>query len=99
ASLGITFTRTRTTTSASLTQTHTYSFSIPASDVTIDSDLLPTKVNTGTDLDKFGTINMTLRNPGSLAKRTFRCPKPHSDIVVGRSATRTGTLKGTFNFV
>jgi hypothetical protein len=100
ASLGITFTRTRKTTTATLRQVHSYSFTIPASDVTIDgSDLLPTKIDTHSHLGKFGKVDMVLRNAGSLNKRTFRCPKPHSDIIIGRSKTRKGTLKGTFHFV
>src|SRR5439155_26881794 len=57
AFLGISFSRNKTTLTASLHQSHNYSFTIPASDVTVDArDLIPTKVNTGTDLHKFGTI-------------------------------------------
>ena len=100
AFLNITFTRIVNTTSASLSQTHSFSFTIAASDLTIDgTDLLPTKIDTHTHLGQFGKIDMALKNPTSLSKRTFRCPSPNNDIVLGSQKTRKGNLSGTFHFV
>jgi hypothetical protein len=102
AYLSVNFNRNKSVTlvTTTVSQSHSYSFRIPASDVTIDArDLLPTTVNTHAHLGKFGSINMTLRNPTSLIRRTFRCPRPHNDIVTGSLAQRSGNLRGTFHFV
>jgi hypothetical protein len=95
--LFLSFTRKVSTTTASLTQTHSYSFSIPETDVTIDpNDLVPTKIDTGTDLGKFGNITMTLRNASPLSTKKFRCP---NGTLTDTISKRTGKLKGTFHFV
>jgi hypothetical protein len=76
------------------TQRHAYSFSLSSGAIQIDgSDLLPTSINTGTQMGAFGKVDMDLKNPGSLSTRKIKCP---NGTVVGSISTRNGTWSGNF---
>jgi len=76
------------------TQRHAYSFSLSSGAIQIDgSDLMPTSINTGTQMGAFGKVDMDLKNPGSLSSRKNKCP---NGTVLGSTTTRNGTWSGNF---
>ncbi|HEX9376249.1 MAG TPA: hypothetical protein VGB19_08435 [Actinomycetota bacterium] len=91
--LSISLSRTATTGNHP-TQTHSYSFTLPGADLTFDSDLNPVQINTHTDLGKFGSITMHLKNASALKTVATKCP---NGTITGSFSTRTGTLSGSFS--
>jgi hypothetical protein len=91
ASLNITFTR-KASTGNRPVQVHSYSFDLSGGAVRIDgSDLLPTSIDTGTQMGKFGRVAMHLRNPGGLTTQQIKCS---NGTVTGSIRSRTGVLSG-----
>jgi hypothetical protein len=91
ASLNITFTR-KATTGNRPSQTHSYSFDLSGNAVQIDGrDLLPTTINTGTQMGKFGKVAMHLGSPSALTTQQIKCS---NGTVTGSISSRTGILSG-----
>jgi hypothetical protein len=91
ASLNITFTR-KASTGNRPVQVHSYSFDLSGSSVRIDgSDLLPTSIDTGTQMGKFGKVAMHVRSPTALRTQQIKCS---NGMVTGSLRSRTGVLSG-----
>jgi len=91
ASLNITFTR-RASTGNHPVQVHSYSFDVSGGAVRIDgAALLPTSIDTGTQMGKFGKVAMHLRKPSALTTKQIKCS---NGTVTGSIRTRTGVLSG-----
>jgi hypothetical protein len=76
------------------TQTHSYDFFLDSDTIQVASTLLPSSVDTGTQLGSFGKVVMSLKNASSLHTEKSRCPDPNSDIVLSTTKTRNGNLVG-----
>ena len=95
AQLFVTFTK-RATTGNHPTQTHQFSFNLSADSIQVDgTDLVPTSINTGTQMGKFGKVDMDLKNPGTMSSRQLKCT---DGTVLGSVKSRPGTWTGNFTF-
>jgi hypothetical protein len=78
-------------------QDHRWRFDIPAGDLATDHrDLIPTRLDTGTDLGSYGAIDVSLDKGTKLASRSVTCPE--TGAVLARVHSRTGTFSGSFDF-
>jgi hypothetical protein len=60
------------------------------------ADLMPTTLDTGTDLGHFGAIDVSLQAGTTLRSRAETCPK--TSAILARIRSRTGSFAGTFDF-
>lgn len=60
------------------------------------TDLLPTTVNTGTDMSIYGKIAGKLANASALSKSTYKCKK--TGDLLSTTWRRSGTFTGSFVF-
>ena len=72
-------------------------FDLPASDLSVDAtDLLPTTLQTGTDMKIYGRFDGELTDASALSKKVSRCRA--TGDVQSRTWRRAGTLSGSFVF-
>ena len=71
--------------------------SLPGADLVTDhADLMPTRLDTGTDLGSYGAIDVTLGKGTTLVSRVRTCAA--TGAVIDRIHSRTGTFSGSFDF-
>jgi hypothetical protein len=77
-------------------QTHDWRIDLPASDLKVDhADLMPARLDTGTDLGRFGAIDVSLQDGTTLESKSDTCAA--TGDVLDRIHWRTGTFSGSFD--